>query len=140
MKRIIVYIFFLISLSSAFLHAQKHRDASFEIKDGNFYYNGKITPIIGGELHYPRVPHQYWQHRLRMMKAMGLNAVTTYVFWNLHEPEPGKWDFEGDKNLAEFVRIAGNEDSTSWSLCLCRMGIWRLSLVVAKYSGDGNQA
>lgn len=109
MKRIIVYIFFLISLSSAFLHAQKHRDASFEIKDGNFYYNGKITPIIGGELHYPRVPHQYWQHRLRMMKAMGLNAVTTYVFWNLHEPEPGKWDFEGDKNLAEFVRIAGNE-------------------------------
>ena len=44
-----------------------------------------------------------------MMRAMGLNTVATYVFWNLHETEPGKWDFEGDKNLAEYIRIAGEE-------------------------------
>ena len=80
-----------------------------EIKDGHFYVNGKVTPILSGEMHYPRIPHQYWRHRLRMMRAMGLNTVATYVFWNLHETEPGKWDFEGDKNLAEYIRIAGEE-------------------------------
>ena len=83
--------------------------ASFEIKDGHFYHNGKITPIISGEMHYPRIPHQYWRHRMKMLKALGLNAVATYVFWNAHEPEPGVWDFSGDKNLAEYIKIAGEE-------------------------------
>lgn len=85
------------------------QNASFEIKDGHFYRNGKVTPILSGEMHYARIPHQYWRHRLQMMKGMGLNTVATYVFWNHHEPEPGKWDFNGDKNLAEFIRTAGEE-------------------------------
>lgn len=45
-----------------------------------------------------------------MMKGMGLNTVATYVFWNHHETEPGQWDFTGDKNLAEYIRIAGEEN------------------------------
>ena len=81
----------------------------FEIKDGDFYVNGKATRILSGEMHYPRIPHQLWRHRLQMMKGMGLNTVATYVFWNWHEIEPGQWDFEGDKNLAEYIRIAGEE-------------------------------
>lgn len=81
----------------------------FEIRDGEFMMDGKPVRIISGEMHYSRVPHQYWRHRFRMMKGMGLNAVTTYVFWNWHETEPGVWDFEGDKDLAEYIRIAGEE-------------------------------
>lgn len=81
----------------------------FEIKDGDFYVNGKVTRILSGEMHYSRIPHQYWRHRLRMMKAMGLNTVATYVFWNWHETEPGTWDFEGDKDLAEYIKTAGEE-------------------------------
>src|SRR4029077_6500898 len=44
--------------------------------------------IVSGEMHYPRVPRAYWQARLEMAFAMGLNTVSTYVFWNLHEPRP----------------------------------------------------
>ena len=84
--------------------------STFEIKNGHFYRNGKETSILSGEMHYARIPHQYWRHRLQMMKGMGLNTVATYVFWNLHETEPGKWDFTGDKNLAEDIRIAGEEN------------------------------
>lgn len=40
---------------------------------------------------------------------MGLNTICTYAFWNLHEPQPGKWDFSGNLNIAKFVRIAGEE-------------------------------
>ena len=85
------------------------KKTTFEIKNGNFYRNGEVTRILSGEMHYARIPHEYWRHRLQMMKGMGLNTVATYVFWNLHETEPGKWDFEGDKNLAEYIRIAGEE-------------------------------
>ncbi len=83
--------------------------STFEIKDGHFYRNGKVTSLLSGEMHYARIPHQYWRHRLQMMKGMGLNTVATYVFWNYHEPTPGQWDFKGDKNLAEFIKIAGEE-------------------------------
>ena len=98
----------LFLLSTALTFAQT-KNSTFEIKNGQFLLNGKAVSIHSGEMHYSRIPHQYWRHRLQMMKAMGLNTVATYVFWNFHEPEPGKWDFSGDHNLAEYIRIAGEE-------------------------------
>ncbi|NDV67326.1 beta-galactosidase family protein [Dysgonomonas sp. 25] len=100
---IFLMLLFIVPLS---VQAQQH---SFEIKNGDFVSDGKPVRVLSGEMHYPRIPHQYWRHRMQMLKAMGLNAVATYVFWNIHEPEPGEWDFEGDKNLAEYIRIAGEE-------------------------------
>ena len=102
-------IFLLLLLAVMPLCVFSQSKSTFEIKNGHFYRNGKITPVLSGEMHYARIPHQYWRHRLQMMKGMGLNTVATYVFWNLHEPEPGKWDFTGDKNLAEFIKTAGEE-------------------------------
>jgi len=81
----------------------------FEIKNGEFVMNGKAFQVLSGEMHFARIPHQYWRHRLQLIKAMGLNTVATYVFWNLHEPVEGTWDFEDGKNLAEFIKIAGEE-------------------------------
>lgn len=85
---------------------EKH---TFQIKDGQFMLDNRPTRILSGEMHFARIPHQYWRHRLQMMKAMGLNTVATYVFWNAHEPEEGRWNFTGDYNIAEFIRTAGEE-------------------------------
>ena len=83
---------------------------TFEIKDGNFVYDGKAIQIHSGEMHYSRVPAPYWHHRLKMMKAMGLNAVATYVFWNNHEVAPGKWDWTtGSRNIRAFLKAASDE-------------------------------
>lgn len=90
----------LIFLSS-FLFSQ-NTNSSFEIKNSSFLLNGKPFTIYSGEMHYPRVPQEYWKHRLQMMKAMGLNTVATYVFWNYHEESPGKWNFSGEKDLKKF--------------------------------------
>ncbi|MGV8094744.1 MAG: beta-galactosidase [Mangrovibacterium sp.] len=82
----------------------------FSIQNGEFMQDGKPVKIHSGEMHYSRIPKEYWRHRLQMMKGMGLNAVATYVFWNYHETAPGKWDFEtGNKDLAEYIRLAGEE-------------------------------
>ena len=60
-------------------------------------------------MHYARIPRAYWRDRLRMAKAMGLNTITTYVFWNVHEPRPGVYDFSGNNDVAEFIREAQQE-------------------------------
>lgn len=91
------------------LNGMAQRKHMFEVKNGCFLYDDRPFQIVSGEMHYSRIPHQYWRHRMRMLKALGLNAVATYVFWNIHETEPGKWDFGGDKNLREYIRIAQEE-------------------------------
>lgn len=75
----------------------------------HFLLDGKPFKVLSGELHYTRIPREYWRHRLRMAKAMGLNTVATYVFWNVHEPEPGVYSFSGNADLAAFVRMAQDE-------------------------------
>ncbi|HZQ43099.1 MAG TPA: beta-galactosidase family protein [Acidobacteriaceae bacterium] len=74
-----------------------------------FLLGGKPYQIISGEMHYPRIPRPYWRDRLRKARAMGLNTITTYVFWNLHEPQPGHFDFSGQNDLGEFIREAQAE-------------------------------
>ncbi|MGA3034465.1 MAG: beta-galactosidase family protein [Terracidiphilus sp.] len=82
---------------------------SFGVANGKFLLDGKPVQIISGEMHYPRIPRAYWRDRFRMAKAMGLNTITAYVFWNEHEREPGVYDFSGQRDVAEFVREAQSE-------------------------------
>ncbi len=85
---------------------------SFAVANGRFELDGKPYQILSGEMHYPRVPRAYWRDRFRMARAMGLNTITTYVFWNLHEPRPGVFDFAGQNDIAEYIREAQQEAST----------------------------
>lgn len=83
--------------------------ADFKIEGGHFLYNGAPVQLICGEMHYPRVAKEYWRDRMRRARAMGINTISTYVFWNIHERQPGVFDFEGQADLAQFVRTAGEE-------------------------------
>lgn len=78
---------------------------TFTLGNKEFLLNGKPFLIRAGELHYPRIPRAYWDHRIKMCKAMGMNAVCIYLFWNFHEQQPGKFDFTGQKDVAEFIRL-----------------------------------
>ena len=80
---------------------------SFNEKD--FLLDGKPLQLISGEMHFARIPQEYWRDRLKMAKAMGLNTIATYIFWNYHEPEKGKYNFTGNADVAKFVRLAQEE-------------------------------
>ena len=82
---------------------------SFTVANGQFQLDGHAYQILSGEMHYPRVPRAYWRDRFRKARAMGLNTITTYVFWNLHEPRPGVYDFSGQNDIAEYIREAQQE-------------------------------
>jgi beta-galactosidase len=110
MKKIGIVIAAL-ALSMATLSAQNvlATDHILHPAGDHFELDGKRFQIISGAIHYARVPRAYWRDRLKKAKAMGLNTVETYVFWNLHEPEPGKYDFSGQNDVAEFIREAQQE-------------------------------
>ncbi|MFJ9036392.1 beta-galactosidase family protein [Streptomyces sp. NPDC102406] len=64
--------------------------AEFRVGEDDFEVDGRPVRLLSGALHYFRVHEELWGHRLRMLRAMGLNCVETYVPWNLHEPRPGE--------------------------------------------------
>ena len=82
---------------------------TFAIGTNDFLLDGQRLQIRCGEIHAARVPKEYWRQRLKMAKAMGLNTVCAYLFWNLHEPKPGEYIWSGQADDAEFCRIAQEE-------------------------------
>ncbi|XP_076241131.1 beta-galactosidase [Calliopsis andreniformis] len=85
---------------------------SFEVDYANnqFLLDGKPFRYVSGSFHYFRAPKQYWRDRLRKMRAAGLNAVSTYVEWSLHQPTENEWHWTGDADLTEFLNTAQEED------------------------------
>jgi len=79
---------------------------SFEMVNGNFVQDGRAVQILSGSVHYWRTPAAYWEHRLGMMRDMGLNTVETYVPWFLHEPVPGQFTTAGNLDLVGFLSAA----------------------------------
>ncbi len=83
--------------------------APLSVGPQGFSLQGAPFRILSGEVEYARIPRAYWRDRLRKVRAMGLNSITVYVFWNLHEPRPGVYDFSGQNDVAEFLREAQQE-------------------------------
>ncbi|HLH56951.1 MAG TPA: beta-galactosidase family protein [Verrucomicrobiae bacterium] len=110
MTKCITALAWVLSLTSCLVafgsDSPKH---TFQIGETSFLLDGKPYQIRCGEIHAPRVPREYWRHRLRMAKAMGLNTVCAYLFWNMHEPVPGKFVWSGQADAVEFCRIAQEE-------------------------------
>ncbi len=82
---------------------------TFAIGTNDFLLDGQRLQIRCGEIHAARVPAEYWRHRLQMARAMGLNTVCAYLFWNQIEPRPGQFNWSGQADVAQFCRIAQEE-------------------------------
>ncbi len=86
--------------------AQAAKDGgTFTTGNKTFLLNGKPFVVKAAELHYPRIPRPYWDNRIKMCKALGMNTVCLYVFWNIHEQQEGQFDFTGNNDVAEFCRL-----------------------------------
>ena len=81
-----------------------------EIGENEVTLSGKPFYIASGDMHYFRVFKSGWARRLKLMRDFGLTCVQTYVPWNLHEPEKGQYDFSGNLDLAEFIKLCGEYD------------------------------
>ncbi len=87
------------------------RSHVFSFSKNDFLLDGKPFQIISGEMHPARIPQEYWQHRIKMAKAMGCNTIAVYIFWNYLETSPGTFDFTStNHNIAAFIKICHEEN------------------------------
>lgn len=83
---------------------------SFKAGDGKFLLNGEPFVVKAAELHYPRIPREYWDNRIKMCKALGMNTICLYTFWNAHETKEGEFNFSGQNDIREFIRLCKEND------------------------------
>ena len=88
------------------LQAAEGKPGTFTVGNKTFLLNGEPFVVKAAEVHYPRIPRPYWEHRIKMCKALGMNTLCLYVFWNIHEQREGEFDFTGNNDVAEFCRLA----------------------------------
>ena len=109
MKHLFAAVFLALSLlgsCTSLESAAPPAPHSFAIGKQDFLYDGQPLVIRSGEMHFARIPREYWRQRLEMVRALGCNTVCAYLFWNQHEPREGEFDFAGEQDVAEYCRLA----------------------------------
>ena len=101
MKKVKLLLTLFLLLFSTFAKA-----GDFTVGNKAFLLNGEPFIVKAAEVHYPRMPRPYWDHRIKMCKSLGMNTLCIYVFWNIHEQREGEFDFSGNNDVAEFCRLA----------------------------------
>jgi beta-galactosidase len=86
------------------------RQFAFSTDGSQFLLNQKPFQIRSGEMHPARIPVEYWQHRIQMAKAMGMNTISVYVIWNHHERSDGVFDFSSEnRDIGAFILLCHSE-------------------------------
>jgi hypothetical protein len=84
----------------------------------SFMIDGRRIWLVSGSIPYARIPHENWADRIHAAKLAGLNTIETSVFWNRHEPRPGHFDFKGENDLRQFVKLC----AAAGMYCILRVG------------------
>ncbi|XP_060211822.1 beta-galactosidase-like [Lycium barbarum] len=102
MRSINVLLVLCVVFFSLFCSSVK---ATVSYDDRAIIINGKRRILISGSIHYPRSPPEMWPDLIQKARDGGLDIIETYVFWNGHEPSPGKFNFEGRYDLVRFIKL-----------------------------------
>ncbi|PIN19160.1 Beta-galactosidase [Handroanthus impetiginosus] len=104
-------IFLLLLLSSllfASAYGRGKKNQPVVTYDGrSLIINGSRELLFSGSIHYPRSTPDMWPDLIKKAKEGGLNVIQTYVFWNIHEPVQGQYNFEGNYDLVKFIKMIG---------------------------------
>jgi len=74
--------------------AERH---TFALGKDDFLLDGRTFQVISGEMHPARIPAEYWRHRVRMAKAMGVNTIHFAL------PKPKKLGLEWEAAMFAFL-------------------------------------
>ncbi|VDP69881.1 unnamed protein product [Echinostoma caproni] len=109
---VVVLILTQLSMVLAMSGTEAPRNRSFVVDSTQrvFLKDGEPFQYISGSMHYFRIPREYWHDRLNKAKAAGLDAISIYVPWNLHEPEEGVYNFDGMADVEAFMDLAAKYD------------------------------
>ncbi|PQQ14410.1 beta-galactosidase 11 [Prunus yedoensis var. nudiflora] len=112
LSRVLLLALVFLVASATLVHAKGKKPAPEEEGDQGDegdelvpHDQWKTAAFFSGSIHYPRSTVEMWPDLLKKAKQGGLNVIETYVFWNLHEPVKGKFNFEGNADVVKFIRL-----------------------------------
>lgn len=100
------FVTLIAAVASLWALGSEATSLPFTYNNETFLLHGKPYQLIGGQIDPQRIPHEYWRYRLYKARAMGLNTIFSYVFWDQIQPTPSSWDTTGENNIREYFRIA----------------------------------
>ncbi|XP_052198181.1 beta-galactosidase 6 isoform X2 [Diospyros lotus] len=100
------YYWWWVVVATAVLEAGGDSSSSRNVTyDGrSLIIDGQRELLLSGSIHYPRSTPQMWPYLIGKAKEGGVDVIQTYVFWNVHEPQPGQYDFSGRNDLVKFIK------------------------------------
>ena len=84
-------------------------DGVIELDARGIRIEGGPQLVLCASLFYFRLPREQWRARLAQVRASGYTCVDVYLPWNFHETAPGRWSFEGRRDVAAFLDLAREE-------------------------------
>ncbi|MFF7737275.1 beta-galactosidase [Streptomyces sp. NPDC007984] len=84
-------------------------DSVIELDARGIRIEGDPQLVLCASLFYFRLPREQWRARLAQVRASGYTCVDVYLPWNFHETAPGRWSFEGRRDVAAFLDLAREE-------------------------------
>ena len=106
MKRLTISLLLMAVCCLATPLSAATKPGSFRVGEKTFLLNDKPFVVKAAEVHYPRIPREYWGQRIKMCKALGMNTLCIYIFWNAHEQQQDVFDFTGNNDIRAFVQLA----------------------------------
>ncbi|ESW08032.1 hypothetical protein PHAVU_009G012700 [Phaseolus vulgaris] len=97
-SKLLTLFFTLLFVGSQLIHCNVTYDRK------SLLIKGQRRILISGSIHYPRSTPDMWEDLIRKAKHGGLDVIDTYVFWDVHEPSPGNYNFEGRYDLVRFIK------------------------------------
>ena len=117
----------LITTLLLVLHVSTHavgragevQSRTFSISGNDFQKDGENFRVISGSVHYWRTRPEEWRSVLESSKRMGVNTITFYIGWWLHETTEGSYDFSSPQlDVVKFVHTIREVGL----LAICRVG------------------
>jgi beta-galactosidase len=90
------------------------RPHKFEARDHQFFIDGQPTMLVAGEMHFGRVQPEDWETRIKQARAMGLNTISFYLFWNQVETKEGKFNFTGMTDVRRVLKLC--QENGMWAV------------------------
>ena len=81
MKQLIFGLMIFAALLFAGCGNDGGEKGTFAAGDKTFLLNGKPFIVKAAEVHYSRIPKEYWENRIQLCKALGMNTLCIYIFW-----------------------------------------------------------
>ncbi|CAL4908341.1 unnamed protein product [Urochloa decumbens] len=98
----ILFLAALHTSAAADFRRGERREVSY---DGRaLIVDGTRRMLFSGEMHYTRSTPEMWPNIIAKAKEGGLDVIQTYVFWNVHEPVKGQYNFLGRYDLVKFIK------------------------------------